>query len=193
LRITPIDVNTPTNYWWKLSGQTLTLGNRDGSTNYGIEKGENSFKLALNGGQAIMYNCAVDANLYTAQPSFQCVGNLSWVEKTICNDESLASQDRQLASLSQDLLAGGDREDVRRINDRWREEWDRCGGSGSLQGCLGWVYREWLEELQSLRTMAQVEETPNDSRVDPQAGPRRAPPPTRAADMPQANPASNVT
>lgn len=164
LRITPVDVNTPTNYWWKLSGQTLTLGNRDGSTRYGIERGESWFGMTMDGGRAILYDCAVDGNLYTASPSFQCAGDLSWVEKTICNDEGLAAQDRRLASLREGMAES---DAARRINGHWREEWDRCGGSGSLQGCLGWVYREWIGALQGLEPEVEAQALSTASATSP--------------------------
>jgi serine/threonine protein kinase len=87
---------------------------------------------------------------YYANPSFPCSGDLSWEQRAICSDESLAAQDRELAQLRQRVLAYADGQEVRRINDRWTEEWDRCGGSGSIPGCLSWVYREWISALRSL-------------------------------------------
>jgi serine/threonine protein kinase len=88
---------------------------------------------------------------YYANPSFPCSGDLSWEQRAICSDESLAAQDRELAQLRQRVLVYADAQEVRRINDRWTEEWDRCGGSGSIPGCLSWVYREWINALRNLR------------------------------------------
>lgn len=89
---------------------------------------------------------------YYANPSFPCTGDLSWQQRAICSDEALAAQDRELASLSQEV--DGNSEEVQRVNKRWSEEWDRCGGSGSIPGCLGWVYREWLEDLRGIKAAA---------------------------------------
>jgi uncharacterized protein len=93
---------------------------------------------------------------YHANPSFPCVGDLSWEQRAICSDEALAAQDRELADLSRRVSAYADADELRRINDRWSREWDRCGGSGSIPGCLSWVYREWLEALGDLRPPAAL-------------------------------------
>lgn len=103
---------------------------------------------------------------YSARPSFECVGSLTWEQRAICSDESLAVQDREVARLSEQLLASEYADEVRRINATWREEWDRCGGSGSIPGCLSWVYREWLKQLRSREASSRATEAATDGQTE---------------------------
>jgi hypothetical protein len=108
---------------------------------------------------------------YYANPSFPCSGDLSWQQRAICSDEALAAQDRELAEVSERVSGYADPEQLRRIDDRWREEWDRCGGSGDIPACLGWVYREWLEVLRELRPMAQPDRGAKVAAPNPEPTP----------------------
>lgn len=108
---------------------------------------------------------------YNANPSFPCSGDLSWQQRAICSDEALAAQDRELAEVSERLSGSADPEQLRRINDRWREEWDRCGGSGDIPACLGWVYREWLEALREASPTAQPDRGAEVAAPNPEPTP----------------------
>jgi uncharacterized protein YecT (DUF1311 family) len=85
----------------------------------------------------------------TVRPSFNCRYAKTQTEKMICASPRLAAQDRQMASLYYDLMAGADpatRGHLRRSRDAFLGRREQCRS----EGCVGSAYASRMAELRSI-------------------------------------------
>ncbi|MEA3054472.1 MAG: hypothetical protein QOG72_3375 [Sphingomonadales bacterium] len=85
----------------------------------------------------------------TVRPSFNCRYGKTRTEKMICASPRLAAQDRQMASLYYDLMAGAEpatRGHLRRSRDAFLERREQCRS----EGCVGSAYASRMAELRSI-------------------------------------------
>ncbi len=83
-------------------------------------------------------------------PSFSCETDRKWSEQAVCNDASLARDDRQLASLyriARNNARGAQRGILRDTERAWMKERDDCEFAADPKGCLAMVYRRRIGEL----------------------------------------------
>lgn len=91
----------------------------------------------------------VSAAPAAARPSFNCRHGKTRTEKMICASPALAAQDRVMASLYYDLMAGADpatRRHLRRSRDAFLGRRDQCRS----EGCVGSAYASRMAELRTL-------------------------------------------
>lgn len=107
----------------------------------------------------------------TEQPSFACTGDLGLVERTICDDASLAAKDREVAALYTRLSPSSVGSEVADTQRTWLQERNRCGASGNVSACINSMYDVRIEALrnwysvQAQRTEITPRETPSVSSV----------------------------
>jgi uncharacterized protein YecT (DUF1311 family) len=85
----------------------------------------------------------------TVRPSFNCRYAKTGTEKMICTSPPLAAQDRQMASLYYDLMAGADpatRGHLRRSRDAFLGRREQCRS----EGCVASAYASRMAELRSI-------------------------------------------
>jgi hypothetical protein len=85
----------------------------------------------------------------TVRPSFNCRYGKTRTEKMICDSPRLAAQDRQMASLYYDLMAGADpatRGHLRRSRDAFLGRREQCRS----ESCVGSAYASRMAELRSI-------------------------------------------
>lgn len=89
------------------------------------------------------------ATRVTVRPSFNCRYGKTRTEKMICSSPRLAAQDRAMASLYYDLMAGADpatRGHLRRSRDAFLSRRERC----SSEGCVNSAYASRMAELRNI-------------------------------------------
>ncbi|HEX9965716.1 MAG TPA: hypothetical protein VGB04_12120 [Allosphingosinicella sp.] len=89
------------------------------------------------------------ATRVTVRPSFNCRHGKTRTEKMICSSPRLAAQDRAMASLYYDLMAGADpgtRGHLRRSRDSFLARRERC----SSEGCVNSAYASRMAELRNI-------------------------------------------
>ncbi|HYI39837.1 MAG TPA: hypothetical protein VE053_05920 [Allosphingosinicella sp.] len=85
----------------------------------------------------------------TVRPSFNCRHGKTRTEKMICASPRLAAQDRAMASLYYDLMAGADpatRGHLRRSRDAFLGRREQCRS----EGCIGSAYASRMAELRNV-------------------------------------------
>ncbi len=85
----------------------------------------------------------------TVRPSFNCRHARTRSEKMICSSPRLAAQDRQMASLYYDLMAGADpatRGHLRRSRDAFLGRREQCRS----ENCVGSTYASRMAELRTI-------------------------------------------
>lgn len=89
------------------------------------------------------------ATRVTVRPSFNCRYGKTRTEKMICSSPRLAAQDRAMASLYYDLMAGADpatRGHLRRSRDSFLSRRERC----SSESCVNSTYASRMAELRNI-------------------------------------------
>jgi hypothetical protein len=89
------------------------------------------------------------ANRVTVRPSFNCRYGRTRTEKMICSSPRLAAQDRAMASLYYDLMAGADpatRGHLRRSRDSFLGRREQCRS----ESCVGSAYASRMAELRTI-------------------------------------------
>ncbi|HEX8469095.1 MAG TPA: hypothetical protein VF620_14955 [Allosphingosinicella sp.] len=89
------------------------------------------------------------ATRVTVRPSFNCRYGKTRTEKMICSSPRLAAQDRAMASLYYDLMAGADpatRGHLRRSRDSFLGRRERCGS----ESCVNSAYASRMAELRNI-------------------------------------------
>ncbi|HEX8223315.1 MAG TPA: hypothetical protein VF605_05820 [Allosphingosinicella sp.] len=89
------------------------------------------------------------ATRVTVRPSFNCRHGKTRTEKMICSSPRLAAQDRAMASLYYDLMAGADpatRGHLRRSRDSFLARRERC----SSESCVNSAYGSRMAELRNI-------------------------------------------
>jgi uncharacterized protein len=89
------------------------------------------------------------ASRVTVRPSFNCRHGKTRTEKMICSSPRLAAQDRAMASLYYDLMAGADpatRGHLRRSRDAFLGRRERC----SSESCVNSTYASRMAELRNI-------------------------------------------
>lgn len=89
------------------------------------------------------------ATRVTVRPSFNCRYGKTRTEKMICSSPRLAAQDRAMASLYYDLMAGADpatRGHLRRSRDSFLGRREQCRS----EGCVGSAYASRMAELRRI-------------------------------------------
>ncbi|HET9637787.1 MAG TPA: hypothetical protein VFP12_01100 [Allosphingosinicella sp.] len=92
---------------------------------------------------------AAPAIRVTVRPSFNCRDGKTRTEKMICSSPRLAAQDRQMASLYYDLMAGANpatRGHLRRTRDSFLARREQCRS----EDCVGSVYASRMAELRDI-------------------------------------------
>jgi uncharacterized protein YecT (DUF1311 family) len=85
----------------------------------------------------------------TVRPSFNCRYAKTGTEKLICGSPRLAAQDRQMASLYYDVMAGADpatRGHLRRSRDAFLGRREQC----RTESCVGSAYASRMAELRTI-------------------------------------------
>jgi uncharacterized protein len=83
------------------------------------------------------------------RPSFNCRHAKTRTEQMICGSPRLAAQDRAMASLYYDLMAGADpdtRGHLRRSRDAFLGRRERCGS----ESCVNSTYASRMAELRTI-------------------------------------------
>jgi hypothetical protein len=89
------------------------------------------------------------ASHVTVRPSFNCRYGKTGTEKMICGSPRLAAQDRAMASLYYDLMAGADpgtKSHLRRTRDAFLSRREQCRS----EGCVASAYASRMAELRSI-------------------------------------------
>ncbi|HEX8126198.1 MAG TPA: hypothetical protein VF548_11495 [Allosphingosinicella sp.] len=92
---------------------------------------------------------AAPATRVTVRPSFNCRYGKTRTEKMICGSPRLAAQDRAMASLYYDLMAGADpatRGHLRRSRDAFLGKREQCRS----EGCVNSAYASRMAELRNI-------------------------------------------
>lgn len=92
---------------------------------------------------------AAPAGRVTARPSFNCRHGKTRTEKMICSSPRLAAQDRAMASIYYDLMAGADpatRVHLRRSRDSFLGRREQCRS----ESCVASTYASRMAELRSI-------------------------------------------
>ncbi|PKR87715.1 hypothetical protein CXZ10_18490 [Pleomorphomonas diazotrophica] len=85
-----------------------------------------------------------------AQPSFDCDGARSEVEKMICGDDALADLDLRLARDFAQALARASADqvpDLRASQRAWRTQMLKCARTGDPRGCVLEAYTRRIAEF----------------------------------------------